>query len=57
VEVMASLNVCLNALTVSFIDLHLQEFESTLEEVVNAKRLSASKMARLTEIAMKALQV
>lgn len=54
---MASLNVCLNALTVSFIDLHLQEFESTLEEVVNAKRLSASKMARLTEIAMKALQV
>ncbi|KAL4065843.1 hypothetical protein V8B97DRAFT_1932274 [Scleroderma yunnanense] len=34
----------------------LNDFESTLKEVVSAKRLSASKMNRLTEIAMKALQ-
>ncbi|KAF9240661.1 hypothetical protein BU15DRAFT_87564 [Melanogaster broomeanus] len=34
----------------------LEDFENTLKEVVNAKRLSASKMTRLTEIAMKSLE-
>jgi len=32
-------------------------FEATLKEVVQAKRLSASKMAKLTDIAMKSLSV
>jgi len=32
-------------------------FEATLKEVVQAKRLSASKMTKLTEIAMKSLSV
>lgn len=35
----------------------MQGFESTLKEVVNAKRLSASKMATLTEIALKCMEV
>ncbi|KAH7890832.1 hypothetical protein F5I97DRAFT_1839159 [Phlebopus sp. FC_14] len=34
----------------------LEDFENTLKEVVNAKRLSASKMNRLTEIAVKSLE-
>ena len=34
-----------------------QVFEATLKEVVQAKRLSASKMTKLTEIAMKSLSV
>ncbi|KAG8220999.1 hypothetical protein J3R82DRAFT_2508 [Butyriboletus roseoflavus] len=34
----------------------LEDFENTLKEVVSAKRLSASKMNRLTEIAMKSLE-
>jgi len=34
-----------------------QDFENTLKDVVNAKRLSASKMTRLTEIVMKSLEV
>ncbi|KAG6381677.1 hypothetical protein JVT61DRAFT_278 [Boletus reticuloceps] len=34
----------------------LEDFENTLKEVVGAKRLSASKMNRLTEIAMKSLE-
>jgi hypothetical protein len=34
-----------------------QDFENTLKDVVNAKRLSQSKMNRLTEIAMKSLEV
>ena len=32
-------------------------FEATLKEVVQAKRLSASKMTKLTETAMKSLSV
>ena len=32
-------------------------FEATLKEVVQAKRLSASKMAKLTDIAMRSLPV
>ena len=32
-------------------------FEATLKEVVQAKRLSASKMAKLTDIAMRSLSV
>lgn len=32
-------------------------FEATLKEVVQAKRLSASKMAKLTDISMKSLSV
>lgn len=32
-------------------------FEAALKEVVQAKRLSASKMTKLTEIAMKSLLV
>ncbi|KAH0836719.1 hypothetical protein J3R83DRAFT_8448 [Lanmaoa asiatica] len=36
--------------------MRFQDFENTLKEVVNAKRLSASKMNRLTEIAMKSLE-
>ncbi|KAI9456927.1 hypothetical protein HD554DRAFT_1835330 [Boletus coccyginus] len=34
----------------------LKDFETTLHDVVNAKRLSASKMNKLTEIAMKSLK-
>ncbi|CAK5283148.1 unnamed protein product [Mycena citricolor] len=34
---------------------HLLEFETALKEVVNAKRLSASKMNNLTEIALKSM--
>ncbi|KIK98186.1 hypothetical protein PAXRUDRAFT_824149 [Paxillus rubicundulus Ve08.2h10] len=34
----------------------LEDFEITLKEVVNAKRLSASKMTKLTEIAVKSLE-
>ncbi|GLB41688.1 putative RPR [Lyophyllum shimeji] len=34
----------------------LEEFESTLKEVVQAKRLSASKMTKLTEIALKSME-
>ncbi|EGN96834.1 hypothetical protein SERLA73DRAFT_185019, partial [Serpula lacrymans var. lacrymans S7.3] len=34
----------------------LNEFESTLKEVVQAKRLSASKMTKLTEIAVKSIE-
>ena len=35
----------------------LQEFEALLNDVVHSKRLSASKMNKLTEIAMKSLEV
>lgn len=35
----------------------LQEFESTLKEVVRAKRLSSSKMQTLTELALKSIDV
>ena len=35
---------------------HLQ-FENVLKEVVNGKRLSASKMTNLTDIAMKNMEV
>ncbi|KAJ7446765.1 hypothetical protein FB451DRAFT_787082 [Mycena latifolia] len=35
---------------------HLSEFESALKEVVHAKRLSASKMNNLTDIALKSMQ-
>ncbi|KAG2128551.1 hypothetical protein DEU56DRAFT_818918 [Suillus clintonianus] len=35
---------------------YLEDFETTLKDVVNAKRLSASKMAKLTEIAMKSVE-
>ncbi|KZT67378.1 hypothetical protein DAEQUDRAFT_673399 [Daedalea quercina L-15889] len=35
---------------------HEQTFESTLKDVVNAKRLSASKMNKLTEIALRDMQ-
>ena len=34
-----------------------QEFESLLKDVVNAKRLSASKMTGLTDLAMKNMKV
>lgn len=34
-----------------------QTFESTLKDVVNAKRLSASKMGTLTDIALKCMKV
>ncbi|TFK39832.1 hypothetical protein BDQ12DRAFT_681310 [Crucibulum laeve] len=34
----------------------MKEFESVLKEVVNAKRLSASKMSKLTEIALKSME-
>ena len=34
-----------------------QDFESILKEVVQAKRLSASKMVKLTEIALKSMEV
>ncbi|KAG9313047.1 hypothetical protein JVU11DRAFT_6487 [Chiua virens] len=34
----------------------LEDFENTLKEIVNAKRLSASKMSKLTDIAMKSLE-
>ncbi|KAH7915283.1 hypothetical protein BJ138DRAFT_1142104 [Hygrophoropsis aurantiaca] len=34
----------------------LDDFEATLKEVVQAKRLSASKMTKLTEIALKSLE-
>lgn len=36
---------------------NLQEFELILKDVVQAKRLSASKMHKLTEIALKSMQV
>jgi hypothetical protein len=35
----------------------LQLFETTLKEVVDAKRLSASKMNKLTDIAMTCMEV
>ncbi|KAG1880487.1 hypothetical protein C8R48DRAFT_684230 [Suillus tomentosus] len=35
---------------------HLEDFENTLKDVVNAKRLSASKMTKLTEIALKSVE-
>ncbi|KAJ6515043.1 hypothetical protein C8R47DRAFT_500342 [Mycena vitilis] len=35
---------------------HISEFETALKEVVQAKRLSASKMNNLTEIALKSMQ-
>ncbi|KAG1767174.1 hypothetical protein EV702DRAFT_1147761 [Suillus placidus] len=35
---------------------HLEDFENTLKDVVNAKRLSASKMAKLTDIALKSVE-
>ncbi|KAJ6498344.1 hypothetical protein DFH09DRAFT_335945 [Mycena vulgaris] len=35
---------------------HLSEFETALKEVVHAKRLSASKMNNLTEIALRSMQ-
>ncbi|KAJ7577008.1 hypothetical protein C8J56DRAFT_972110 [Mycena floridula] len=34
---------------------HREEFEATLKELVQAKRLSASKMSKLTEIALKSM--
>ncbi|KAH7926055.1 hypothetical protein BV22DRAFT_1033339 [Leucogyrophana mollusca] len=34
----------------------LNDFETTLKEVVQAKRLSASKMTKLTEIALKSME-
>lgn len=37
--------------------IHPQEFESLLKEVVTGKRLSASKMSKLTDIAMKYVEV
>ncbi|KAG1746544.1 uncharacterized protein EDB91DRAFT_99402 [Suillus paluster] len=36
---------------------YLEDFENTLKDVVNAKRLSASKMTKLTEIAMNSAKV
>lgn len=41
----------------SDINLPIQEFEPLLKEVVSAKRLSASKMTRLTDIALKSMEV
>lgn len=38
-------------------DLFAQEFESSLKLVVTAKRLSQSKMAALTELALKNMKV
>ena len=35
----------------------VQEFETQLKEIVGAKRLSASKMQKLTELAMANMQV
>ncbi|KAG6825500.1 hypothetical protein H0H92_003487 [Tricholoma furcatifolium] len=35
----------------------LEEFESILKDVVQAKRLSASKMSKMTDIAMKSMEV
>lgn len=35
---------------------HLEDFESTLKDVVSAKRLSVSKMSKLTEIALKSME-
>lgn len=42
---------------VHFIFILFQDFENTLKDVVNAKRLSASKMTKLTEIALKSVEV
>jgi hypothetical protein len=42
---------------VHFIFTLFQDFESTLKDVVNAKRLSVSKMSKLTEIALKSMEV
>jgi len=57
--IMAHLAVSLNPLILwTLLILHSsQDFENTLKDVVNAKRLSQSKMNRLTEIAMKSLEV
>ena len=56
---MAHLAVSVNPLILlTLLILHsFQDFENTLKDVVNAKRLSQSKMNRLTEIAMKSLEV
>ncbi|KIJ65586.1 hypothetical protein HYDPIDRAFT_87899 [Hydnomerulius pinastri MD-312] len=53
---MTALEVCIDALYHLCDCTRSQDFENTLKEVVNAKRLSASKMTKLTEIAMKSLQ-
>jgi hypothetical protein len=57
--IMAHLAVSANHLILlMLLILHsFQDFENTLKDVVNAKRLSQSKMNRLTEIAMKSLEV
>ena len=56
---MASMQVGLASTSVFLSDLAYlsQLFEATLKEVVQAKRLSASRMTKLTEIAMKSLSV
>ncbi|KAG6332378.1 hypothetical protein ID866_6710 [Astraeus odoratus] len=53
---MSTLKVCEHELVGRLTYLPVQDFEVTLHEVVNAKRLSASKMNRLTDIAMKTLE-
>lgn len=35
---------------------YLEDFENTLKDVVNAKRLSGSKVSKLTEIAQKSME-
>jgi hypothetical protein len=42
---------------VHFIFTLFQDFESTLKDVVNAKRLSGSKVSKLIEIAQKSMEV
>ena len=55
---MASVEVCVIYAVRDSGDLPcVQSFESTLKEVVRAKRLSASKMKELTDIALKMMKV
>ena len=55
---MATVEVCMFATLNNKPTLHnAQTFESTLKEVVRAKRLSASKVKELTDIALKTMKV
>jgi hypothetical protein len=55
---MATVEVCfLCVVQHSYDSCAAQTFESTLKEVVRAKRLSASKVKELTEIALKTMKV
>jgi hypothetical protein len=56
---MSSLKACLatNAGLIASVDNRPQDFEAAVKDVVQAKRLSESKMNRMTDAAMKCMEV